>query len=135
MAVLYLDTSAVLRTVLEKGVSPEIERRIQAADSIVTSRLALVESGRALARLRMKPEVTDQALARIELALEAIWSRCAIWEVSPAICEHAGRLAPRSSLRTLDALHLATFLAACRTLDDVEFLTTDDRLAAAAGIR
>src|SRR5688572_4694375 len=125
MTVLYVDTSAVLRTVLEKGTSPEVERRIEVAETLVTSRLALVESARVLARLRMKPEVTDSALAKIELALESMWSRCAIWELSAAICEHASRLAPRSSLRTVDALHLATFLAARRAFEDVELLTTD----------
>jgi predicted nucleic acid-binding protein len=49
---LYLDASAVLRAILENGTSPEIEARIAAAPALVTSRLSLVESARALHRLR-----------------------------------------------------------------------------------
>mgnify|MGYP001558615930 CR=1 FL=1 len=133
MAVLYLDASAVLRALLEKGTSPEVEARIEAAESLVTSRLSLVESARALARLRTQPKVKDSAISRVELALDELWNRCAIWELSPAICDHAARLAPRSTLRTLDALHLATYLAVRRSFDEVELLTTDERLANAAG--
>jgi uncharacterized protein with PIN domain len=47
-ACLYLDTSAVLRTILENGTSPEVEVRIAAARALITSRLSLVESSRAL---------------------------------------------------------------------------------------
>ena len=44
---LYLDTSAVLRAVIETGLSPEIEKRIGSASVLITSRLSLVESARA----------------------------------------------------------------------------------------
>jgi predicted nucleic acid-binding protein len=107
---------------------------LAAAETLVTSRLALVESARALARLRMNPNVEDSALAKTELALESIWSRCAIWELSEPICRHASSLAPKSALRTLDAIHLATFLAARKVFEDIALLTTDERRAAAAGL-
>jgi hypothetical protein len=45
---LSLDTSAVLRAILENGITPEIEARIATAPALVTSRLSLVESSRAL---------------------------------------------------------------------------------------
>ena len=39
---LYLDTSAVLRAVLEVGTTPTIEEKIGAAGTLVTSRVSLV---------------------------------------------------------------------------------------------
>lgn len=50
--VVYLDTSAVLRAVLERGLTPEIEARLGTARFLITSRLSLVEAARAFGRLR-----------------------------------------------------------------------------------
>jgi predicted nucleic acid-binding protein len=130
---LYLDTSAVLRATLEAGTTPEMEARIQAAPALLTSRLSLVESARAVIRVRESYRVPEQELALVERQLDAIWSRCEIWELTPAICELACRVAPRKLLRALDALHLATFLAARRRFDELELLTADDRMREAAG--
>jgi hypothetical protein len=38
--------------VIENGTSPEVEAKIAEAPALITSRLALVESSRALLRLR-----------------------------------------------------------------------------------
>ncbi len=95
-AALYLDTSVALRATLEQGTTPEIERRIAAAPVLVTSRLAPVESARALLRVRLQGGVPEQAL------------------------------------RTLDALHLATFVLARRQIEGLELLTADRRLEDAA---
>jgi hypothetical protein len=57
---LYLDTSVALRATLERGTTPEIEARIAAAPLLVTSRLSLVESSRALLRLRQQAGVTER---------------------------------------------------------------------------
>ena len=63
---LYLDTSAVLRAVLETGTTPEVESRIADARLLITSRLSLVESARALARVRNASGVAEQRLADAE---------------------------------------------------------------------
>jgi predicted nucleic acid-binding protein len=44
----------------------------------------------------------------------------------------ACQVAPTSTLRTLDALHLATYLLARRRIADLELLTADQRLLDAA---
>ena len=130
--VLYLDTSAVLRAVIEGGTAPDVERGIQEARMLLTSRLALVESARALIRLRVTGAAPEARLADAERTLAALWSRCEIWEVSPSVCESARQVAPGRALRTLDALHLATFLLARRRIQDIELLTVDERLRDAA---
>lgn len=129
--VVYVDTSAVLRAVLERGLTPSVEQRIGGARFLITSRLALVESARAFARLR-HDGVAESTLADAAREADSIWARCAVWELTPAVCDLAATVSPRQPLRSLDALHLATFLLARRSFgDDVDLVTTDERLQAA----
>ncbi len=102
-AALYLDTSVALRATVERGTTPDIEARMAAAPVLVTSRLSLVESARALIRL-----------------------------LTPAVCDLACHVGPDRALRTLDALHLATFLTARRRIEGLELVTADKRLEDAA---
>jgi len=128
----YLDTSAVLRAILEKGTDPGLEERIGQARLLVTSRLSLVESARAFHRLRHQQTISEKQFSQAERDADAVWSRCEIWELTRAVCELACNVAPSKGLRTLDALHLATFLIARRRLDGLELLTADRRLEAGA---
>jgi predicted nucleic acid-binding protein len=129
---LYLDTSVALRATLERGTTPAIEQRIAAAPVLVTSRLSLVESARALLRVRFDGRVPESKLADARRELDALWTRCELWELSQAVCDFAALLAPDRPLRTLDALHLATFLLARRRIEGLELLTADQRLEDAA---
>jgi hypothetical protein len=132
-APLYLDTSALLRAVVETGTTPEVEARLRDAPFLVTSRLSQVEASRALHRLRQIGKVPEAKLADAERDVAALWGRCELWELSPAVCEMARNVAPGTPLGALDALHLATFLLARQKLAELELLTVDDRLRAAAG--
>ena len=131
-AALYLDTSVALRATLEEGTTPDIESRIAAATVLVTSRLSLVESARALLRVRLRGGVAESRLADVRRALDGLWSRCELWELSPAVCNLASLVVPDKALRTLDALHLATFLIARGRIEGLEILTADQRLEDAA---
>ena len=127
-APLYLDTSVALRATLEQGTTPEIEKRIAAAPVLVTSRLSLVESARTLLRVRIQSNVPESRLADARRELDALWNRCELWELSPAVCDLASLITPDKVLRTLDALHLATFLMARARIEGLELLTADKRL-------
>jgi predicted nucleic acid-binding protein len=129
---LYLDTSAVLRAVLEEGISPPVEQRIRSARVIVSSRLSLVESCRAFLRLRAIGGVSEERLADAERDVAAIWSRCELWEITRSVCETACVVASARPLRALDAIHLATFVLARRRFEGLELLTADARLQEAA---
>lgn len=130
-ACVYLDTSAVLRAILESGTSPKLEARIAAAPALVTSRLSLVESSRALHRLRLLGQVSEAKLADAQREINAVWTRCELWELTMSVCEMARQVAPTKSLRTLDALHLATFVLARENIEGLELITVDERLQAA----
>ena len=64
--------------------------------------------------------------------MDGLWARCEFWELTPLVCETACQVAPTKPLRTLDALHLATYLLARRRIEDLELLTADQRLEEAA---
>src|SRR5215831_19214060 len=127
---LYLDTSAVLRAILESGASRDLEVRIARARALITSRWSLVESFRALHRLRQLGQISETKLADADRELSAVWARCELWELKPSVCERARQVAPAKSLRTLDALHLATFVMARESVD-LELVTADQRLRSA----
>jgi predicted nucleic acid-binding protein len=129
---LYLDTSAVLRAVLETGTTPAVEKRIRGANLLVTSRLSQVEAARALVRLRLTSSLPESRLGDAERETASLWSRCNVWELTPAVCELACHVAPGRALRALDALHLATFVLARRQVSGLEMLTVDERLREAA---
>jgi hypothetical protein len=76
--------------------------------------------------------VPESRLADARRELAALWTRCELWELSSAVCDLASLLAPDKPLRTLGALHLATFLLARRRIDGLELLTADQRLEDAA---
>jgi predicted nucleic acid-binding protein len=128
---LYLDTSAVLRATLESGTLPDIERRIRSARVLVSSRLSLVESCRALIRLRALGVAGEDRLVDAERDIAALWARCELWEMTRRVCEMACEVAHGRILRALDAIHLATFVLARRELEGLELLTVDERLQAA----
>jgi len=131
---LYLDTSAVLRACLEAGTTADVELRIREAPALITSRVALVESARALFRVRTIERVPEARLADVERQVDTIWAHCDVWEVTSAVCDLAKTIAPGKVLRTLDVLHLATFVLARRRIEGLELLSTDDRLNEAAGL-
>jgi len=133
LSALYVDTSALLRATLETGTTREVEARLESAQTLLTSRLTLVEAARALLRVRQLGRVSESRIADVERELEQLWARCELWELTPAVCELARQVAPGKTLRALDALHLATFLLARRRIEGLVLLTVDDRLRDAVG--
>ena len=129
---LYVETSALLRSFLEPRRAPSFPAAISAAEYVVTSRLSLVEAGRALLRIRRLGELPETRLSDAETEIERFFARCELSEITPAVCDLAARVAPQKNLRTLDAVHLATFLLARRKVESLELLTADRRLQEAA---
>jgi uncharacterized protein len=132
-AALYLDTSAVLRAILESDMTPEVEAKIAAAPILLTSRLTQLEAARALLRVRSLRTVSEAKLADASRDITRLWRRCDTWELSPSVCRLAAEVAPGHRLRTLDALHLATYVLARERIADLELVTFDERLREAVG--
>lgn len=116
----YLDTSALVKLVVEEDESAELRQWLAVAETaLITSDLGRTELARAIKRTAPS------------LAVEGRWllDSLEVLNVSAATFEAAGRLAP-DTLRSLDAIHLA---AALELGDDLEGLVTyDARLVEAA---
>jgi predicted nucleic acid-binding protein len=120
--VIYLDTSAFAKLIQGEPETPALQRFLteHPESTLVSSALLAVETRQAI--LRQAP---DQ-LARADLLL----TRIDQVDITRAVLEAASRL-PAPSLRSLDAIHLATALQLGGDLGAL--VTYDSRLAAAAG--
>lgn len=116
----YLDASAVVKLVVEEAGSSQLSTYLLDRPQPATSRISQVEVHRAAARagVRRDPD-------RLTMVFDAL----TLIELDATLAASAASLGP-VSLRTLDAIHLATALA---LLPDLEsFVTYDQRLAQAA---
>jgi uncharacterized protein len=115
----YVDSSALVKLVLEEEESGALRQYLALAGPLATSILATVEVTRAVAR------VAPESAAGVAAVLEAI----SLVAFDARIAARAGALKP-VGLRTLDAIHLATALELREDL--TAFVSYDDRLSAAA---
>lgn len=112
--VAYLDSSVVLRHILVGDVTI---RHALDCPSVVSSELVEIECRRVLLRCRLQNDLTDETLVEAVRRLDAVLDGIDLVELSPAIKRRAMESFP-VSVKTLDALHLATALAARATTDD-----------------
>lgn len=130
--IVYLESSACLRYLFGAEGAGDVADALREADRVLSSRLLIVEVERVV--LRMSLAKQKRGIAKeVRAALPHIWARVDIVEVSRKICESAGRIAPRTTLRSLDAIHLATFEFVQALDPEVVMLTFDRRLLEALG--
>ncbi len=115
----YVDSSALVKLVIEEPESEDLERHLSGEVVPATSRLALVEVPRA-ARIANPSEEIQQEAQRLLAA-------CLLVDVSEHLLRSAAPLASRE-VRTFDAIHLATALY----IDADELIAYDHRLLDAA---
>ena len=118
-AIAYVDASALVKLLVDESGSPGMARWYVEAERVVSSRIGIVETRRAVERRAVDTDtgLVDRVLSSVE-----------IFELDADIGRAAATVGP-SALRTLDAIHLATALA----IPGIEaFVTYDDRLADAA---
>ena len=118
---IYLDTSAFLKTVIAEPESDALGRYLRTFGSplFVSSALLAVEARRSILR------TVPAELPRVDLELLDVIQI----ELTGVVLETAGRL-PDPMLRTLDAVHVATALLIREDLDVV--VSYDQRMLAAA---
>lgn len=136
MAIVYFDSSAFVKLVVEEDGSELAAALWDGCDAAVSSRLAYLEVRAALAAAGRdhRLDVGDQR--RADATWEDFWAVTRAVELTEPITMHAGELAGVHALRGADAVHLASVLAvgAAATL----FAAWDKRLrsgAEMAGLR
>ena len=122
MSILYVDTSALLKRVVSEANSPNVREEFRQhhldGDLLVSSSLAWLEVWRALRRLQF-----EDVAAGVSAALSGVGEL----PLSDGILRRARKVGTES-LRSLDAIHLASALSAGAE----SLMTFDLRLAQAA---
>jgi uncharacterized protein len=135
MTIVYFDSSAFVKLVIEEEGSDLAAALWDGCDAAVSSRLAYPEVRAALAAAGRAGRVTPPGQRRAEALWATFWRATRVVELTDAVTAHAGELAAYA-LRGADAVHLASLLAVGdpTTL----FAVWDQRLragASAAGLR
>ncbi|MBI4406173.1 MAG: PIN domain-containing protein [Deltaproteobacteria bacterium] len=127
----FLETSMLLNVVFHEAGCEQNAKELKAAERLVASRLLRVEAERALLRLGAKKPEALVPIAEFRNELDRFLASISFFEITRDICDLAARLAPNAELRTLDAIHLATFLKAKQFEPRLKILSCDKRILGA----
>ena len=136
MAIVYFDSSAFVKLVVEEDSSDLAAALWDGCDAAVSSRLAYPEVRAALAAAGRDHRLDAQAQRQAEEAWEEYWAATRVVELTETIATRAGHLAAEHALRGADAIHLASALAV--GTEELLFAAWDQRLRSgveATGIR
>lgn len=123
----------MLAWLLGESEGETVRAALAGADEILTSDLTLVECDRALIRAQTTLDLRASEVARRRRVFEATAAHWVLFRISPAIIERARKPFPGDPIRSLDALHLASALAAAEASDDLAVLSLDRRVRGSAG--
>lgn len=114
----YLDSSAILKTIFDEKERPELLRVL--ASQSISSRVSRVEVRRTVARLA--PTKVSEVTHELE--------RINFMPISDAILLAAENFSSEITLRTLDAIHVATVMSLEGSIQGL--ITYDKQMAATA---
>ena len=130
--IVYAESSAVLAWLLGEDQGPRVRQILADASLVLASDLTLVECDRVLIRAAALGELTEGDAATRRAHLTTAAAHWHLLRVGSEVVDRARQPFPGEPIRTLDALHLASALVARAAVPDVEVLTLDDRIRAAA---
>jgi len=124
----YAETSAVLSWLLGEAESSRVEKILDQAELVVASRLTLVESRRALHRVRAQTS-SEGRIRMLEQRLRAAAATWLLLDLDEEILEKASEAFPVEPVRTLDAIHLASAVILADSLKEIA-VSLDRRMRA-----
>jgi predicted nucleic acid-binding protein len=131
--ILYLDSSSAVKLYVEEEDSAHVERMVEAADRVSSSRIAYAEIRAAFAAAWRAGRIAGQPYRGLVQAFDRDWRRYVRVSPSEAVIRLAGNLAEKHGLRGYDAVHLASALSLKNlTREDVSFSSRDRDLSNAA---
>jgi predicted nucleic acid-binding protein len=125
---IYAESSAVLAWLLGEKFGESVRAVLRGAEVVMSSDLTLVECDRVLIRAVATGEVDEAAAADRRAHLNAAARFWHLWRIGPEIMERARRPFPAEPIRTLDAIHLASALAARSAVPGLDLLSLDERI-------
>ncbi|MFO7892800.1 MAG: PIN domain-containing protein [Longimicrobiales bacterium] len=125
---IYAESSAVLSWLLGEAAGDEVGAVMQEVDGIVASDLTLLECRRVLLRYVAGGTLTEAEAADQAAALARVSAGWSLLRIDEDVTERAARPFPSEPTRSLDAIHLASALAARSAIPGLRLLTLDRRI-------
>jgi predicted nucleic acid-binding protein len=129
---LYVESSAILAWLLDEPQFAAVDSCLERAELVVSSDLTAVECDRALLRRSDQGSLTESTRAALALRAAAVAAEWTRLPITPSILSRARLRFGDVTVRTLDAIHLATALEARAAVPDLVLLSLDDRVCRAA---
>lgn len=129
---LYVESSAIVANLLGEPKSSRVWEFLTSADAVAASDLTLIETARVLVRAVARAEISESNAAKQLQELDDMAAKWGILPIGPDIVERARKPFPAEPIRALDAIHLASALAARMTIPDLQILSLDERIRTAA---
>ena len=130
MALVYFDSSALVKLVVDEHGSELAAALWNACDAALSSRLAYPEVCAALAAAGRNNDLSASEASAAMAEWDTFWAAMRPVELSSDVEQRSGELAALHSLRGADAVHLASALALGTA--DLTVAAWDRRLHAAA---
>jgi predicted nucleic acid-binding protein len=130
VALVYFDSSALVKLVVDEAGSDLAAALWNGSDAALASRLAYPEVCAAIAAAGRNHDLTELEASVAMAEWQRFWAAVRPVELTPAVEQHAGVLAPAHGLRGADAVHLASALAV--GVADLTVAVWDRRLHAGA---
>lgn len=111
MSVIYFDSSALVKLVLDEPGSDIAAQLWNGCDAALSSRLAYPEVCAALTAARRNHDLTEPEAIEAATEWEMFWESIRPVELSADVERAAGQLAPLHNLGGAHAVHLASALA------------------------
>lgn len=130
---IYLDTSWLVKLYVEEPDSAAVRAIADSDSEVVVSELAYVEFHSAIGRRRREGRITARAASSLLTRFKKDWTQRARVSVSREVLLRAADVMAAHSLRTLDAVQLASALLLAAGAPELpRFGAGDGRLVAAA---
>lgn len=129
---IYAESSAVLAWLLREPTAEAVRDAFTAAEVVLASDLTVVECDRALIRAAVTREIAETDAARRRALLEKTSAHWHLLRLDREVVERARRPFPGEPLRTLDAIHVASALAARQAVPGLAVLSLDQRVRESA---
>lgn len=125
---LYAESSAVLAWLLDEPTAPVVRRLLGEAEVVIASDLTLIECDRVLLRAVALEELTEAEAADRRAHLTAAAAHWQVLRIAAEVVDRARQPFPGDPIRTLDAIHLASFLVARSAVAGLRLLSLDERV-------
>lgn len=125
---LYAESSAVLAWLLGESAGEAVRRALIGAELVFASDLTVIECERALIRGEAAGDLAPAVVADRRSMLRFVTSRWNLLRIDGEVFERARRPFPAEPIRSLDAIHLASAVAARFAVPALDLLSLDERV-------